>query len=240
MPKPHKGEKKKDFISRCIPIVMDEGTAEDNKQAAAICYSFWDRKDEATESIVERVLNEAGEYTVMFFDPAFEKGIENRKNTLVVGKVVGDKLQIVDGEVWVGGKFEDDVIPAVAESVKKWKPQVVFTEDNFFQALLKKIMGDYNIPFKGVTRISSKMAVEMAAEAPEMEWKAKKNKDLFFGAGSLLLVLKKMKKIMAESTVVADVEKNLTQDMDVEKRQDKKKKKCKRKEKFKDFLSKDA
>jgi len=42
MPKPNKDEKKKDFISRCIPIVLDEGTAENSDQAAAICYGLWD------------------------------------------------------------------------------------------------------------------------------------------------------------------------------------------------------
>ena len=41
MPKPKPNEKQDDFISRCIPIVMNEGTAEDDKQAAAICYSMW-------------------------------------------------------------------------------------------------------------------------------------------------------------------------------------------------------
>ena len=46
MPKPGKNESQKDFVSRCIPIVMDEGTAEDNKQAAAICYSMWREKKE--------------------------------------------------------------------------------------------------------------------------------------------------------------------------------------------------
>ncbi len=41
MPKPHKGEDKKDFISRCIPIVIEDGTAKDQKQAVAICNSIW-------------------------------------------------------------------------------------------------------------------------------------------------------------------------------------------------------
>jgi hypothetical protein len=41
MPTPGKDEKEKDFISRCIPIVLKEGTAKDNKQAAAVCYSMW-------------------------------------------------------------------------------------------------------------------------------------------------------------------------------------------------------
>src|SRR3990172_1714118 len=41
MPKPKDGESEQDFVSRCIPIVMDEGTAKDNKQASAICYSMY-------------------------------------------------------------------------------------------------------------------------------------------------------------------------------------------------------
>ena len=41
MPKPGDGEKEKDFIKRCIPIVIDEGTAGDNKEATAICHSMW-------------------------------------------------------------------------------------------------------------------------------------------------------------------------------------------------------
>ena len=42
LPKPKQGESEQDFISRCIPVVM--GEAEDNEQAAAICYSQWRAK----------------------------------------------------------------------------------------------------------------------------------------------------------------------------------------------------
>lgn len=41
MPKPKLNESKEDFVSRCIPIVMKDGTAKDNKQATAICYSMY-------------------------------------------------------------------------------------------------------------------------------------------------------------------------------------------------------
>ncbi len=44
MPVPSKNEKEKDFIDRCIPIVMKDGTAKDNKQAYAICLSIWEEK----------------------------------------------------------------------------------------------------------------------------------------------------------------------------------------------------
>jgi uncharacterized coiled-coil protein SlyX len=47
MPNPKKGEKQQDFISRCVPVVMDDGTAKDNKQAHAVCRAMWDGKNKA-------------------------------------------------------------------------------------------------------------------------------------------------------------------------------------------------
>src|SRR3990172_8544046 len=41
MPEPGENEPRKEFVQRCIPIVIDEGTAEDGAQAAAICNSIW-------------------------------------------------------------------------------------------------------------------------------------------------------------------------------------------------------
>lgn len=45
MPTPRKNESREDFVQRCIPIVLDEGTAEDGSQAAAICHSMYDNKN---------------------------------------------------------------------------------------------------------------------------------------------------------------------------------------------------
>lgn len=39
---PKKGETEREFISRCIPLLIDEGKPQD--QAVAICYSMWDEK----------------------------------------------------------------------------------------------------------------------------------------------------------------------------------------------------
>lgn len=50
MPMPNDGESRDDFMSRCVPMVMDDGTADDNDQAVAICNSMWDdRKDKPME-----------------------------------------------------------------------------------------------------------------------------------------------------------------------------------------------
>ena len=47
MPTPQPGESQDDFTSRCIPIVIDDGTAEDNDQAVAVCNSMWEKQQEA-------------------------------------------------------------------------------------------------------------------------------------------------------------------------------------------------
>ena len=42
MPKPKSGESKKDFLKRCIPIVLGEDTSKSTDQAVAICSSIYD------------------------------------------------------------------------------------------------------------------------------------------------------------------------------------------------------
>jgi hypothetical protein len=56
MPTPNKGESKSDFISRCIPYVIREGTTDDSSQAAAICHSIWKKSKEKNNMKGERVL----------------------------------------------------------------------------------------------------------------------------------------------------------------------------------------
>jgi hypothetical protein len=50
MPTPNKGEKQSEYVSRCVEFVMKNGEATDNKQAAAICYSKW-QKSKASELV---------------------------------------------------------------------------------------------------------------------------------------------------------------------------------------------
>jgi hypothetical protein len=49
MPVPKQNETQDDFVSRCIPIVLEDGTAEDQKQAAAVCFSMW--REEKQEEV---------------------------------------------------------------------------------------------------------------------------------------------------------------------------------------------
>jgi hypothetical protein len=55
VPKPSPGEPHDDFIDRCIPIVIDDGTAQSPEQAVAVCESIWRQEQSAA---VRSVLSE--------------------------------------------------------------------------------------------------------------------------------------------------------------------------------------
>ena len=42
MPTPRTDESEADFVKRCVPDVIADESAEDNKQAVAMCHSMWD------------------------------------------------------------------------------------------------------------------------------------------------------------------------------------------------------
>lgn len=47
MPKPKDGESEKDFVDRCIPMVMHDGSAESSDQAVAMCHTMFKQHKEA-------------------------------------------------------------------------------------------------------------------------------------------------------------------------------------------------
>jgi len=49
MPEPNPGESRKEFVNRCIRVVIEEGTAKDADQAVAICNSMWEQKHKMSE-----------------------------------------------------------------------------------------------------------------------------------------------------------------------------------------------
>jgi hypothetical protein len=48
MPTPQAGETRDEFLDRCIPFVLDEGTVEDEDQAVAYCSAIWEREKGGT------------------------------------------------------------------------------------------------------------------------------------------------------------------------------------------------
>jgi HAMP domain-containing protein len=49
MPTPRAGESQKDFVKRCIPVVLEDGTAKDQDQAVAVCHSMWRRREKSMD-----------------------------------------------------------------------------------------------------------------------------------------------------------------------------------------------
>ncbi len=68
MPVPQPGQTKDDFIEMCIPIVIEDGTAEDEEQAYAVCLSMWEQGRDAMSEIIERRTIKAPELRVMTDD----------------------------------------------------------------------------------------------------------------------------------------------------------------------------
>jgi len=57
MPTPRNKESEDKFVDRCIPIVIEDGTAKDGKQAVAICHSiFQHHKKNVTLRYIRRFL----------------------------------------------------------------------------------------------------------------------------------------------------------------------------------------
>lgn len=57
MPTPRNNEREDSFVERCIPIVIQEGTAKDGAQASAICHSMYQRhKKDVTLRYIRRFL----------------------------------------------------------------------------------------------------------------------------------------------------------------------------------------
>ncbi len=73
MPIPKSGESQSDFIARCIPIVIEDGTATDTDQAVAICTSIW-QSGKQTMRIKELSIDkDSGVFAISMVDePAIE------------------------------------------------------------------------------------------------------------------------------------------------------------------------
>ena len=52
MPTPNAGESREDFVSRCIPIVMHDGSAENQDMAVAMCNGMWEGKSLNEDTLV--------------------------------------------------------------------------------------------------------------------------------------------------------------------------------------------
>lgn len=106
MPTPEKNEEKGHYISRCIKMVIQEGTAKDEKQAAAICYSMWE-KHTNEEILFDKYLSE-GTYVRTVRD--LQKFIKEtiRKHPKLKADLI-DLYQLCTGEIEDGSSETHEV-----------------------------------------------------------------------------------------------------------------------------------
>jgi hypothetical protein len=57
MPSPRKNESEKDFVARCVPAVLEDGTTKDPEQASAICHSMWRNRNKRRSSGQEMLMD---------------------------------------------------------------------------------------------------------------------------------------------------------------------------------------
>jgi hypothetical protein len=101
--KPKKGEKEKDFISRCIPVEMEADSERTNAQAAAICYSIWrESKKGDDEKAIDR------DDVVAIIEAVLEAGNATKATDAPESEVEDDGLAVKilrseNGGVVVGG-----------------------------------------------------------------------------------------------------------------------------------------
>ena len=55
MPIPNQNETEQEFVSRCIPMVINDGTAQSPEQAYAICQSMYEHNAKMVE-ILNKIL----------------------------------------------------------------------------------------------------------------------------------------------------------------------------------------
>ena len=145
MPRPGKNEKKKDFIKRCVPIVIEDGTAKDSDQAVAICNSLWEKKkmtdtEIKSEAILEgaKILEKATEeksngkdkHGIIYYVPygaiSFEDVDEYMKSQIKSDRV-GELTRIFQDLVWniMASEDIDDKTAAMNALTKEFNDRVM-------------------------------------------------------------------------------------------------------------------
>lgn len=155
MPEPQSGESEQDFINRCVPIVLEDGTAEDREQAVAVCYSMWGQGKEGVEQ--ENTMGK--DYKSL---PNFE-----RKTIPTFIKAVDDKQGIVEHVVSVFGIRDlqgDRVMPGAFAKTIFERGQKVRVLDQHDASSVLNVLGK-PIALREIGR--EELPVDVLTEYPE-------------------------------------------------------------------------
>lgn len=169
MPTPRSNESENDFIKRCIPIVLDDGTAKDGDQAYAICKTKYSDKEQFEDELKikefliddDRTIDAIAVTTkpaiqidyVAFSEQEFKQEftILNEEEQIFAGPLmVPEKLMKrqdpVTGEIFLG-KFS-------AETIKK------ISERFFYKGVQKNINKEHKEPIYNDVSICEAWLIE--------------------------------------------------------------------------------
>lgn len=128
MPTPRKNESEKDFVKRCIPIVIRDGTANDGAQGNAVCHSLFSQhqKKQRGESFNFNGSYENGDgYLLDMFESAaeyFMYEVQQRRPPTTVQTLIMSKDRFptrAEAKSWASGHgFKSDDI---RETTRSWR-----------------------------------------------------------------------------------------------------------------------
>ena len=105
---PKSGESQSDFIARCIPIVIEDGTATDTDQAVAICTSIW-QSGKQTMRIKELSMDkDSGVFAISMVDePAIEMDFLyfNKQYKNVEFAIADNERMVITGPAMIPDKM---------------------------------------------------------------------------------------------------------------------------------------
>ncbi len=144
MPEPASGESEREFVSRCIEQTLNDGTTDDQAQAAAICYSKWRGKsmneNQKHEALIQAVLARKG------------KGVRFGQGIWTADKYVSSIAECIGvgmcQRYFAADHKFGDVIKEAASKLTYAGPDLDITENKLATAAtdIKKMLGGDDLP----------------------------------------------------------------------------------------------
>jgi len=150
---PTAGESEDEFIGRCIPVVMAEGN--EQEQAIAICYSYWESRFEKTNPKTKTEMKKEFNAKVMLSE-------------LTPEEVAMLQEAIAEAAPEVAAEVVEEVVDAVEETVNELMPEEVEeTEVEAGKDKDKEIMAQ-DVTEEAVMAIVAPVIEVMAAQIEEL------------------------------------------------------------------------
>lgn len=163
MPTPRENENEKDFINRCIPIMINEG--KDPDQAYAICKSIWDNSNKNEMKTIELTvddINYDGVTAISLVEmPAIEENFmvfnKSPKNNFTFAKADFER-RIITGPALIANKLIYRIDPFTGEEYNVFFSRETIrkiSEMFFINNNISNVTLEHNLNVNGITIVES-------------------------------------------------------------------------------------